>query len=123
MNFTLWRREPTLILQAISALLAFLVTYQIPGLSGVQAGAIVAVLAAALGAYNAWKVRPVAPAVWQLLVTTGAALLGAYGLHYTAEQLGNFQFFVIAVMALITRGSVTPAIDPVPTAPAEGTVS
>lgn len=122
MNFTLWRREPTLIIQTISALLAYLVTYQIPGLSSMQAGAIVAVLAAGLGAYNAWKVRPVAPAAFTTAVTTVTALLSAYGMHWTQQQVGNLQFLVIAVLALITRGSVTPVKDPVPTAPADGPI-
>lgn len=117
------RREPTLIIQAISAVLAFVVTYSIPGLSAEQAGAIVAVLSAALGAYNAFKVRPMAPAVWTTLVTTAAALLSAYGMHWTPEQVGNLQLVAIAVMAFLTRQSVTPADNPVPTAPSNGVVS
>lgn len=112
--FARFRRQPTLVIQAISAVLTYLVTYQISGLSAVQAGAIVAVLSAALGVYNAWKVRPISPAVWQTVVTTGAALLSAYGMNWSQEQIGSLQMAVIAVMAMLTWQSVTPKDDPAP---------
>lgn len=106
-----WARikgHPTLVIQAISAVLAWLVTYQLPGLSAGQAAAVIVVLSAILGAYNAWRVRPVAPAVWQALVTTGTALLSAYGLHFSQQQVGALQLAVVSVMALLTWQSVSP---------------
>lgn len=106
-------REPTLVLQAASALLAFLVTFGWDGLSDKQAGAIVAVLAAVFGVVNALQVRPVAPAVFTTLITTGAALLATYGLDFPQERIGQFQLAVVAVVALLTRQQVTPAADPV----------
>lgn len=106
-----FRLEPTLILQAISALLAFLVTFALPGLNAEQAGLITAAVAAIIGVVNAFHVRPVAPAVFQTLITTGAALLTAYGLHFSAEAVGALQVLVIAVVAMLTRQAVSPAAD------------
>jgi len=103
-------REPTLWLQAISAALAFFVTFGWSGLSATQAGATVAVLAAIIGVLNAWRVRPIAPAIFTTVVTTGAALLSTYGLDFPQERIGQFQLAVVAVMALLTRVQVTPAV-------------
>jgi hypothetical protein len=103
-------REPTLWLQAISAALAFFVTFGWDRLSPMQAGGIVAVLTAIISVINAWQVRPIAPAVWTGLITTCAALLSTYGLDYSQERIGQFQLVAIAVMALITRVQVTPAV-------------
>lgn len=108
----IWRRQPTIVLQTANALLAFLVTFQMPGLSATNAGAITALGAAVIGVWNAWKVRPVTPAVWQTLVTTGAALLATYGLHFSQERIGTLQLAVISVVALLTWQSVSPTDAP-----------
>jgi hypothetical protein len=104
-------REPTLWLQAISGALAFLVTFGWDRLSAEAAGAIVAVLAAAFGVANALTVRPVAPVVFNTLITTGAALLATYGLDFSQERIGQFQLAVVALMTLLTRVQVTPVTD------------
>jgi membrane-bound ClpP family serine protease len=118
-----FRLEPTLVLQTISAALAFLVTFGFDFLSADQAGLIVALIAAAFGVVNALKVRPVAPAVFQTLITTGAALLTTYGLDFSQERIGAFQLLVVAVVAMLTRNQVTPAAVMNPTVPAQGTVA
>jgi len=100
--------EPTLFLQALSAVLALVVTFGLPGLSDEQAGLIVAVVAAVLGVINAWKVRPIAPAIFQTLITTGAALLTAYGLDLNQQTVGALQLAVIAIVAMLTRQQVSP---------------
>lgn len=101
------RFEPTLVLQTVSALLAFIVTFGFSWLSTDQAGAIVAVIAAVIGAINALKVHPVAPAVFQAVITTGAALLTSYGLDLSQQQVGAFQLLVIAMVALVTNQQTT----------------
>lgn len=116
------RLEPTLVLQTISALLAVVVTFGLPGLSNEQAGLIVAALAAVFGVWNALHVRPVGPAAFQTLVTVGAALLTAYGLNLSQELIGAVQVLVVALVAMATRTQVTPNVDPAPTAPSEGPV-
>ncbi len=100
--------EPAIVLQTISAGLALMVTFGIPGLSAEQAALIVAVVAAILGVITALKVRPIAPAIFTTLITAGAALLTGYGLDLSQEMIGAVQVFVVAVMTMLTRGQVSP---------------
>jgi uncharacterized membrane protein YeiH len=105
-------REPTLLLQGISAVLAFFVTFGWDKLTGEQAGLIVAVIAAVIGTINALMVRPVAPAVFDTAIKAGAALLAGYGLNLGQEHVGAFQLAVIAVVTWFLRDNVTPAASP-----------
>lgn len=108
----LFGREPTLYIQALSAMLGVFVTFGVDGLSATQAAAIVAVLSAVLAAVNAAMVRPVAPAAFTGLVTAVAVLVAAYGLEVSQETVGAVQVAVVGVLALLTRNQVTPAADP-----------
>lgn len=105
-------REPTLYIQALSAMLGVFVTFGVDGLSATQAAAIVAVLSAVLAAVNAAMVRPVAPAAFTGLVTAVAVLVAAYGMEVSQETVGAVQVAVVGVLALLTRNQVTPAADP-----------
>jgi hypothetical protein len=107
-------REPTLVLQSLSAVLSVFVAVGIPNLSAEQAGLIIAVISAALGVVNAVMVRPVAPPAFIGFVSAGAALLSAYGLELSQELVGSVTVAVVAVLALLTRGQVTPVADPRP---------
>lgn len=107
-------REPTLFIQSISAILAVFVAVGIPGLSATQAALIVAVLTAALGVLNAVVVRPIAPAAFTGLVASLAALLAGYGLELSQELVGSVSAAVVVLLALLTRGQVTPVADPRP---------
>lgn len=108
----LFGREPTLVIQAVSALLGVVVTFGMDGLSATQAAAIVAALTAVTAAINAALVRPVAPAAFTGLVTAVAVLVAAYGLEVSQETVGAVQVAVVGVLALLTRTQVTPAADP-----------
>ena len=108
----LFGREPTLYIQAISALLGVAVTFGIDGLSAEQSAAIIAVLSAVLAAVNATMVRPVAPAAFTGLVTAVAVLVAAYGLDVSQETVGAVQVAVVGVLALLTRNQVTPKTTP-----------
>lgn len=110
-------REPTLVLQTVSALLTFVVTFGFDWLSAEQAGLAVAVLAAVFGLINALAVRPVPPALFFGLVTTGAALLSTYGLDFSQERIGALQMVLVALVTFLTRQQVTPEADPAPLAP------
>jgi hypothetical protein len=105
-------REPTLIIQSISALLAIGVAVGLPGLTRDTSTLIVAVLVAVLGAVNAAVVRPVAPGAFVGLVAAGAALLAGYGLELSQELVGSVSAAVVVLLALLTRGQVTPNADP-----------
>lgn len=100
-------REPALIISTLSALLSLIVTFNI-GMSGEQAGAIVAVTSAVFGAITAAMTRPIAPSAFTAVVAAGAALLAAYGLDVSAETVGATNAVVLAVLALLTRSQVSP---------------
>jgi membrane associated rhomboid family serine protease len=103
-----------LLLQALSAGLALLVSFQFDQLSAEQAATIVAVLSAVIGVVNAIAVRPVAPAAFTGLAGAVFALLAAYGFNVGQETVGAVQAFVVTVLALVTRLQVTPVADPRP---------
>jgi hypothetical protein len=103
------RREPTLILQAVSAVLAILVTFNLHGLSSEQAALIVAAISAVFGVVNAVAVRPVAPAAFTGLVGAAAALLTGYGLNVSPELVASVSAAAVTVLGLLTRQQVTPA--------------
>lgn len=105
-------REPTLVIQTISALLSVFVAVGVPNLSAEQAALIIGVINAVFGVLNAVVVRPMPPAAFTGLIAAGAALLGAYGLELSQELVGTLSAAVIAVMTLLVRGQVTPVADP-----------
>ncbi|MFJ8049793.1 hypothetical protein [Streptomyces luteogriseus] len=100
-------REPALIVSTISAVLSLIVTFNV-GMSGEQAGTIVAVISTAFGAIAAAMTRPIAPSAFTALVAAGAALLAAYGLEVSAETVGATNAVVLSVLALLARGQVSP---------------
>jgi hypothetical protein len=100
-------REPALIVNTVSALLSLIVTFNI-GMSGEQAGAIVAVTSAVFGVIVAAATRPIAPSAFTAAVAAGAALLAAYGLDVSAETVGATNAAALAALALLTRGQVSP---------------
>lgn len=99
--------EPALIVSALSASLSLIVTFNV-GMSGEEAGAIVAIVSAVFGAITAALTRPIAPSAFTAVVAAGAALLAAYGLGVSAETVGATNAVVLAVLALVTRGQVSP---------------
>jgi hypothetical protein len=104
-------REPTLIIQTISGILAVIVATGPTGLTAEQAALIIAAVTALLGVFNALLVRPVAPPAFIALVGAGAALLAGYGLDVSQQVVGAVTAAVVSVLALLTRAQVTP-IDP-----------
>lgn len=100
-------REPALIISTVSAVLSLVVTFNI-GMTGEQAGVIVAVISASFGAIAAAMTRPIAPTAFTAVVAAGAALLAAYGLNVSAETVGAVNAVVLSVLALLARGQVSP---------------
>lgn len=115
MSFKLFGAEPALAIGAISAALSVAVTLGI-GLSTDQAGAIVAVISGVFAVATAIATRPIAPAAFTGLVTVAAALLGAYHFHVNPGTVVAINGLVIAVLAVVTRGQVSPATAKAPAA-------
>jgi membrane associated rhomboid family serine protease len=112
MKFKIFGRSPTLALQALAAVLTFLVTFGWDRLTAEHAGLIVAFLTAVVGAVNAWAVVPRNPALFATAFGSGAALLTAYGLDFSQEQIGTANMALTAIMGFILLNYVTPAADP-----------
>ncbi len=107
-------REPTLLLQVVSAALGLAVALGVFGLNGEQAALLLAVTSAVLGAVNAAVTRPVTPAAFTALVAAVAAASAGFGFEASAQTVGAVQALVVSVLALQTRAQVTPAADPRP---------
>lgn len=101
-------REPTLYLGVISSLIILIGTFGFHALSGQQAALIVVAINAIAGAVNAYVVRPVSPVAFTYAVGSIVAVAGAYGLNLTIEQVAALNAVVIPVLALLTRGQVSP---------------
>lgn len=112
-------REPTVVLQSISALLSILVTFQLGWFKPEHEPLVLAFIGAVFGLANAVAVRPWAPGAFIAFVTAGAALLAGYGLDLPPSVVGAITAALPVLLALQTRGQVTPAADP---APAQNTV-
>lgn len=103
-------REPTVYITFIGAVLAYLVTYNIDGLSTVQAAAVMSALSAIVALVNAIVVRPVTPAVVNGAVVALTGLVVAYGFNVTPEQVAALQAIGLAALGLFAvRPQVVPA--------------
>jgi hypothetical protein len=115
----LWGREPTVILQAISAGLALVVAIGIPGLplDADLSALLVAAIGAVFGALNAWAVTPRPPAAFLAVVAAVVPIAARFGFEASTELVGALNAFIVVVLALMTRQQVTPVADPRPISP------
>lgn len=104
--------EPALWIGVLSAALSLVATFGFGWLSAEQAALVVAAINAVAAAVTAWRVRPIAPAVFTGAAGAVIALAGAYGLHLSQPTIGGVNVLVVAVLALLTRGQVSPAPAP-----------
>lgn len=102
-------REPALVLSVVSATLSLLATFRLDGLNDEQAALIVALISAVFAAISAAVTRPVAPSAFTGVVTAGAALLAGYGMDVPPETIGAINAALLSMLALLTRGQVSPA--------------
>lgn len=107
------KREPSLYISAIGSILSLVAAFGAHFLTAEEAGLVIVVLNAGLGVWNALKVRPVAPAAFTYLVGAVATLVAAYGVHVSQEVVGSVNAAVLAVLALLLRGNVSP-VEPTP---------
>lgn len=105
------KKEWTLIAGVIAAALDWGVGFGWHNLTATQAAWINTAIAAVVGVVVAWQTRPIAPQAFTYAVASLAGLLGAYGLHLSTQSVAAFSALVVAVLAAITRGQVSPKAD------------
>jgi hypothetical protein len=106
--FTIFNREPALWVSAISGALSLAVTLGV-GLTADQAGAWTAVISGVFAVISAVLTRPIAPSAFTGLVAVVADLLAAYHFNVSAGAVAAVNTTVLAILALVTRGQVSPA--------------
>lgn len=107
-------REPVVVLNTLSAVLGLIVSVGITSLTNEQAGAIVGIATAILGAIAAAMTRPLAPQAFTTVVAAGAVLVAAFGYNLSQGTIGAINTLVLAALTLLTRVQVSPSS---PTAP------
>lgn len=103
-------REPTLYIGVVSAGLSLLVALNAGGLTSDQAALIVAAITAVGAVITALATRPIAPAVFTGAVTALAALLAGFHFSLAPGTVAAVNGVVLAVLTLLTRGQVVPAM-------------
>lgn len=106
-TFTIFGREPALVLAVINAALGLAVTLG-TGMTSDQAGGWVALISGVFAAITAILTRPIAPAAFTGLVTVTAALLSTYHFHVEPGTVGAINTLILACLAVLTRGQVSP---------------
>jgi hypothetical protein len=101
-------REPTLWIGVATSIVMVIGTLGLGFLNGEQAALVVVAINALAGALNAYTVRPVAPAVFTYAVGSIIAVAAAYGLNLPTETVASINALVIPMLALLTRGQVSP---------------
>jgi hypothetical protein len=114
----LFGREPALWINTLAAALSMFVSFGVPGMDDGRATAIVACVTAGASAWQAFHTRPVAPTLFNGVISTAAVLVAGFGLDLSQQQVGLVQAMAMTVLTLIARGQITPVADPRPlTAP------
>ena len=70
-------------------------------LSDDQAGAALATLTALLGAWHAWRSRPIQPAIFSAVITTVAALLASFGFDLSPENVAGVQTLLMGAVGVL----------------------
>lgn len=104
----IFSREPTLWLAVIYAVLTVLGTVGLLHFDPQQALLANAAIAAVVGAINAYAVRPVSPVAFTYAIAAISQLAQAYGLNLPEETFIAVNGLLIPILALLTRGQVTP---------------
>lgn len=105
----LFGREPTLYISVISSLILLVGTYGFKLLNPEQATFIVVAINAIAAAINAYTVRPISPTTFTYAVGSIVAVATSYGLNFTPEQVVAINATIVPVLALLSRGQVSPA--------------
>lgn len=99
-------REPALIMSLVGAVIAWIATLQFEWLNAGQSTALITFLTALVIAATT---RPWAPALFVGIVSAGAALAAAYGLHWSEEAVTGLGTIVLTGFALF---GIRPQVEP-----------
>jgi uncharacterized membrane protein len=102
-------REPTLWIAGLNAGIMIIGTVGLKVINQEQAGLFVVVVNAIFAAVNAFAVRPISPVTFTYAIGAIVALMGSYGLNLPTETVAAINMGVVPVLALLSRGQVTPA--------------
>lgn len=100
--------EPAVILYVLNAALAAGVSYGLP-LNHAVVAATVTIATALLSAYAALLTRPIVVSALTSAAGTILAAIAAYGLHFSADQIGSTVTLLSLLLALLLRQNVSPA--------------
>jgi len=100
--------EPAVILYAINAGVALLVSFGLP-LSGDQVNAATVLSTAVAAIWTAAVTRPIAVSAITGALATALAAVAAFGVELTVDQQGAVVTAVSVVLALLLRSNVSPA--------------
>jgi hypothetical protein len=92
----------------LSAVLGLVVMLGIGGLTTGQASAITAAVSAVFMVVAGLLTRPIVPGVWTAAVTAMADLAAAFGVHWSAGAIAAVNTLIVALLAAVFRGHVTP---------------
>lgn len=101
----------TLGIAAVAGVLNWVAGFGWHALTPIEAGWWITGISAVAAVVAGLKTRPIAPQVWTYAVTALAGLAGAYGLHFNQGSVAEFSTALLAVLALLTHGQVSPAAD------------
>jgi hypothetical protein len=108
-TFRVFGYEPVVVLNALAAVLGLVVSLGATSLTDDQAGAIVGIVTAILGAIAAAMTRPIAPQAFTTLVAAGATLVATFGYDVPQNVTGAINTVALAILTLLTRAQVSPA--------------
>lgn len=103
-------REPALILAALSSLITVAGTLGL-GLSPEAAALWSGLTAAVFGVGTAIATKPIMPGAFLTFVGAAMPVLSLYGFNFTGATIAAVNAAVVALVAAIFRGQITPAYD------------
>lgn len=102
------KAEPAVIAGTISAALAVLLSFGVPGLSVETVALIMTLVNAVLGLYVAWKVHATSLALVLGVVNAGFALASGYGFDLSQGQQAALLGLLSVVIGMFIRTQATP---------------
>ncbi len=109
----MFKKDPSLYIAAIAAVLGVIVSLGFKGLSAEQAGLIMGAITAAGGVWTAIHTRPVPPTLFTSFLGAVALVLVSYGFdRITPDILAAVQVAVSSLVGILTWQSVSPTGSP-----------